>query len=337
MPGQPRATSSGDDLRARIARRYERFARYGARGRSPVYARITAALAHDRFVLDRLAELPAPKQQPNLLLGAVRFLYGTPADPREFSRLVRSHWEEIAAVMAVRSTQTNEPARCATLLPLLAQLPPPLALLEVGASAGLCLLPDRYAYDYGDVFVAPANPPPTNPPVFACRVSPVTPLPDRNIDVVWRGGLDRRPVDLDNQEDVRWLEALVWPGEEYRLPLLRTALEIARTERPRLVAGDLRTKDLRALAAEAPSDATLVIYHTAVLAYVRDESERSSFAQAVNELGATWIANEGAERIPGIGEEVFGAPVRHDAFLLCVDGKPVAWTDSHGAWLEWHG
>ena len=52
---------------------------------------------------------------------------------------------EVEAVMLERRTQTNEPARCALLLPLLAALPQPLALLEVGASAGLCLLPDRYA------------------------------------------------------------------------------------------------------------------------------------------------------------------------------------------------
>ncbi len=38
-----------------------------------------------------------------------------------------------------KRTQTNEPGRCAVLLPLLAALPQPLALLEVGASAGLCL------------------------------------------------------------------------------------------------------------------------------------------------------------------------------------------------------
>ena len=46
--------------------------------------------------------------------------------------------------------QTNEAGRCAVLLPVLAALPQPLALLEVGASAGLCLYPDRYAYRYGD-------------------------------------------------------------------------------------------------------------------------------------------------------------------------------------------
>src|SRR5207248_8932571 len=112
-----------------------------------------SALSKDTFVLDRLAKMPKPKWQPNLLLGAVRHLYGTPAEPHEFRRLVREHWDEIAAVMSVHSTQTNEPARCATLLPVLGRLPQPLALLEVGAAAGLCLLPDRYAYDYGGVLI----------------------------------------------------------------------------------------------------------------------------------------------------------------------------------------
>ena len=55
--------------------------------------------------------------------------------------------ETLRAVMLARSTQTNEHGRCAALLPVLAGLPEPLALLEVGASAGLCLLPDFYAYD----------------------------------------------------------------------------------------------------------------------------------------------------------------------------------------------
>jgi hypothetical protein len=327
----------GEGVRTRIASRYQQFARYGAAGRSPLYARIAAALASDEFVLRRLAEMPEPKWQPNLLLGAVRYLYGTPEEPGDFGRLVREHWEEIAAVMSARSTQTNEPARCATLLPVLARLPQPLALLEVGAAAGLCLFPDRYGYDYGEGVIGPTAPAPgRRPPIFECRTSANAPIPGRNVDVAWRAGLDRRPVDLNDGDDVLWLEALVWPGEEYRLPRLRAAIEIAKAERPSVVPGDLRT-DLPALASQAPQHATLVVYHTAVLAYVPDPEERLAFARTVHDLGAIWIANEGADLIPGIGDEVFGGPVRHDAFLLCVGGEPVAWTDSHGTWLDWHG
>ena len=69
----------------------------------------------------------------------------------------------------------------------------------------------------------------------------------------------------------------MWPGEEYRIPLLRAAIEVARADPPRVVAGDLRT-DLPALAAEAPRDATLVVFHTAVLMYVRDAADREAFA-----------------------------------------------------------
>ena len=330
------ATAPESDVCSRIARRYRRFARFGAAGRSPVYERITKAVADDAQILDWLASMPEPKQQPNVLLGAVRFLYGTPEDPDEFISLVHERWEQIAAVMAVRSTQTNEPARCATLLPVLARLPQPLALLEVGASAGLCLLVDRYAYDYDGTVIEPSARSTVIPPRFHCHASTRMPLPGRNVEVAWRAGLDRRPLKLENDEDIRWLEALVWPGEEYRIPRLRAAIEVARAHPPRLVTGDLR-RDLKRLAAEAPPDATLIVYHTAVLAYVRGAEERAAFARSVADAGGVWLANEGIESIPGAPREPFGEPAREDAFLLCVDGEPVAWVDSHGTWIEWRG
>ncbi len=328
------ATAPEQEVRSRIATRYRRFARFGAAGRSPLYERIADAVAEDPEILGRLAAMPEPKQQPNILLGAVRFLYGTPEDPRDFIALAHERWREIAEVMTVRSTQTNEPARCATLLPALARLPQPLALLEVGASAGLCLLPDRYAYDYGGHVVEPGTPSTVVAPRFSCRATPGTPLPPRNVEVAWRAGLDRRPVNLADEQEVRWLEALVWPGEEYRLPRLRAAIEVARAHPPRLVVGDLR-RDLEALAAEAPREATLVVYHTAVLAYVRQRQERADFARTVENLGAVWVANEGIEHLPDAPSEPFGRPARHDAFLLCVARQPVAWVDSHGTWIEW--
>jgi hypothetical protein len=331
-----RSVTNELDVRGRIADRYRHFARFGAAGRSPVYERIANAVAEDVPILDWLAAMPEPKQQPNLLLGAVRFLYGTPEEPADFISLVHERRDRLAAVMRVRSTQTNEPARCATLLPVLAGLPQPLALLEVGTSAGLCLLVDRYAYAYGDAVIEPSASSGVTPPRFVCRASPRTPVPERNVEVAWRAGLDPRPLDLANDEDIRWLEALIWPGEEYRIPQLRAAIEVARAHPPRVVVGDLR-RDLKQLAAEAPQDATLVVYHTAVLAYIREAQERAAFARSVAEVGGVWVANEGIENIPGAPSEPFGEPARQDAFLLCVDGEPVAWTDSHGTWIEWRG
>jgi hypothetical protein len=349
-----------EDPRQRIARLYRWYAEVEAPDRSPLFAQVAAAVADDPGTLDFLAAMPLAKQQPNLLIGAVRYLYGTPPDAAGFLDLVRAHPDELAAVMAVRSTQTNEPARCATLLPALARLPQPLALLEVGASAGLCLLPDRYAFDYGrrritprsatsatsatpraaTPRVDPATPraatprvDPATPPTFPCRVDSATPLPEHHIEVVWRAGLDLHPVDLHDEAEVRWLEALVWPGQQDRLERLRAACDVARADPPRVVAGDLRS-DLPALAAQAPAGATLVVFHTAVLAYLPDAGDRVAFARTVADLGAVWIANERPRVIPGISDAALEPPFA-TAFLLSVDGVPTAWTDPHGASISW--
>lgn len=172
-------------MNEQLAAGWRRFADE-ARGRSELYVELALRVSADRELLALLARLPRPKQQPNLLLAAVRLLCGTPSGWEELRTCVLERRDEVLATIMSRRTQTNEPARCATLLPLLARLRPPLALLEVGASAGLCLLPDRYAYDYGDHRVEPAAPVGVEPPVFECRASPGTPLPARGVEVAWR-------------------------------------------------------------------------------------------------------------------------------------------------------
>jgi hypothetical protein len=251
-----------------LACTYARLAEHEAMGRSPLYVELARGVSGDPGLLSVLAGLPASKRQPNLLFSAVTHLCGVPEDWSQFHAWFVKRQQEVLELILARRTQTNEPARCATLLPILATLPQPLALLEVGASAGLCLLIDRYGYDYDGRYVPPVNPIP-GAPVFACRASPATPIPTRGVDVVWRAGLDLEPLDLGDPEDVTWLESLVWPGEGKRLEQLRAAVAVARVDPPRVVRGDLRY-DVRALAEQAPGDATLVIFHTAVLAYVPD-------------------------------------------------------------------
>ncbi|HEY1930683.1 MAG TPA: DUF2332 domain-containing protein [Acetobacteraceae bacterium] len=314
----------------RLAEQYRRFAELEARGRSPLYEVLAQGVAGDMVCLDFLATLPEAMQQPNLLFAALRHVCGTPRDWAEFRTQLAANAEAIRATMLARRTQTNEVGRCATLLPALAQLPQPLALIEVGASAGLCLLPDRYGYDYGTHRLAA---PTDAAPVLRCRAGSGTPLPAALPHVVWRAGLDLDPVDLSDAAQRAWLETLVWPEQTDRLQRLRAAMAVAQEDPPRVVRGDLRT-DLPALAHEAPADATLVVFHSAVLAYLPDGAARAAFARCVRDLGAVWISNEAPGVFPALRERLTGRG-SPGAFLLAVDGNPVAWTDAHGAWIDW--
>ena len=324
----------GNDETIPIAENYRRFAHLEARGRSTLYEQLAEAVAGDPEILRLLAALPAAKRQPNLLLGAVQFLYGTAPDYASFRRLVAQRWPDVRATMLARRTQTNEVGRCALLLPLMTAVPQPLALLEVGASAGLCLLVDAYRYDYGREIIGPS----TSPVLLRCELrGSGAPMPDGAPEVVWRAGIDLDPVDLRDDSAVRWLEALVWPGEGDRLCRLRAAIEVARQHPLRIVRRDLRT-GIDDIVAGAPSGATLVVFHSAVLAYVA-APDRDAFAASVARLGAVWIAGEGAAVLPAVerrvGDDELGE--HQGDFLLSRDGQPVAWADPHGSWLQWRG
>ena len=328
---------------SQIAARYRRFATTEAAGQAPLYEALALAVAASASACSFLAPLPVDRQQPNLFLAALRLAAGRVIAPEELEDLLTEKGADIAAVMQTRTTQTNEPARCATLLPALAQIQDqtqrPIALIEVGASAGLCLLPDAYGYDWGHATL-PAPPsglsPPVSPvpyaPVFACKTSANAPLPRQHPDIVWRAGLDLNPLDVNNPEDVAWLETLVWPGQETRLARLRAAISVAQAAPPRLCAGDL-TRDLAPLMAEAPQGATLVVFHTAVLTYVQNQAARDRFAQDMLNSQAVWLSNEGLRVFPQYaGPET---PRHADKFLLLRNGQPLARTGPHGQSLDW--
>jgi hypothetical protein len=308
-------------------RRYRSMAERQLRGISPTYERLCLGVAEDAAVIDQLDTLPPPNRQPNLLLAAVRFLGGPVDSYAEFRTFLFDHWAELSATMLTRRTQTNEPRRCAALLPVLAALPQPLALLEVGTAAGLCLYPDRYAYRYCDRGVLG-----TSELVFDCRVTGPAPLPDTLPQVTWRTGLDLNPLDVHNDDDVRWLESLVWPEQSDRFEILRRAVEIARVDSAPLHRGDLTT-ELLAVAGPAPSEATLVVFHSAVLSYL-DMDQRAQFRAELTELAeqrpVVWLSNEGPRVVVDV--PIPEGPV---PFVVARDGVALAYSDPHGGSLDW--
>jgi len=319
------ALAGGDPVTA-VVETYRMFARRQARGRSAAYESLAESVADDAALAGFIASLPPRKRQPQLLFAAARYLLGVPPGIGQLRELVSQSRAELAEVILTRRTQTNEPARCATLLPALAQLPQPLALIEAGASAGLTLLFDRYSYDYAGHRLAGSDP---HAPTLRCEPRGAVPLPARIPAIIWRAGLDLNPLDVTSDDDVRWLSCLVWPGEGDRAQRLAAAIASARSDPPTVHRGDLLT-DLPALAAQAPAGATLVIYHSSVLYQVAPD-KREQFASTAPSLGASWLSNETPGVVPGTA-----APASDDQMcVLACDGHALAFADSHGTWLQW--
>ncbi|MEO3875668.1 DUF2332 domain-containing protein [Nonomuraea sp. B12E4] len=311
------------------AEEYRRWAGREALGSSPLYERLALGVAGDGELIDFLSGLPPAKRQPNLLFAATRLVAGTPADYPQFRRSVLDHREAVAATMLSHRTQTNEPARCAALYPVLASLPQPLALLEVGASAGLCLLPDRYGYDYDGTPAGAVD----SPLRLRCRTEGDSRFAGPGaISVVWRAGIDLNPLDVTHPDDVRWLRTLVWPEQRERLERLDAAIALARQDPPRIVRGDLNAR-LGEVAAQATPGATLVVYHTAVLGYLPEEG-RAAFAEQVGRLGCQWISQEEAGVFPEVSARLRDEPAEA-GYVLALNGEPVAFTALHGGRVRW--
>ena len=330
---------------------YRRFALIETRGYSPTYDEWCLGISEDPPLLLMLDTLPTEKRQPNLLLGAARFHGAKPGPYTVFRTFLLEHWARVRETMLNRSTQTNEAGRCAVLLPLLARIADdentPLALIEVGASAGLCLYPDRYGYSYdgGPVLSASGALGAGGLPdalVMECATTGNPPLPASLPPISFRAGVDLNPLDVANDDDIAWLEALVWPEHVRRRDRLRAAVEVAHREPPLLVRGDLAA-DLEGLVNRAPVNSAVVVFHSAVLGYV-DQPGREAFQDTMRRLTADrsrpvhWLSNEGYGVLPGVEGAMPRAAEEVDRlFVLAHNGRPVARTGGHGQTLDWLG
>jgi hypothetical protein len=324
-----------------------------AGGDSPLYAQVSEVVADSPELLALSAR--STERSPMVFLAAVHdellrdpghalaAYYPTvggegprPGLAEAFTAFCADRSERIAATLGTRTTQTNETARCGALLPAFAAVGDgrPLALIEVGASAGLNLPWDRYAYDYGGGRTAGA---PGSPLSISCELvgphlPPLDPPP-----VSWRVGLDLSPVDPSDPADARWLRACLWPDQLARHARLAAALAIAREHPVEVRRGDALS-DLPGLIAEAPQDALVCVFHTAVVAYFTPgqiEALRALLVAA--ERDVAWIAGEASGLLVEDRRPDGAGP--HFALAL---GPPDALVKRgrmghHGGWLEWLG
>ncbi|MHB1584746.1 MAG: DUF2332 domain-containing protein, partial [Acidimicrobiales bacterium] len=360
------------DGRLDLAAQFRSFSALAGRDGVPLYERIAAGVAEDRRLLSLAAVSPPEQRRPTLLLAAVHFLllggddhplaahYRTvaPAGPGgraprsgdpfdDFRDFCLSRRPALEALLGTRATQTNEVGRSAALVPGLAAAASALgvarlSLLELGASAGLNLLLDHYAYDYGGVAAGD----PSSPVVLHCELRhghPQLVLPELS----WRCGLDRQPVDPTDEPSARWLLACLWPDHLARFERLAAALELAAAvvPRPPIAPADM-VDDLAAVAATVPADAPLCVFHTWSAAYLTAERQRS-LAAAVAELArrrpVAWLFAEEPAEVPGLPVPPAPPEGRRGATALVLttfhDRTPrsrrLADLHPHGRWLRW--
>lgn len=336
-----------------LGERFLRFTREEC-GTSPLYAALSLRVAYASELLGLAAHGTAgPK--PNLFLAAVHYLLlsdsdhplaafyptvsGSPVpdgDPFPlFREFCLQHAEGIRRLMETRLVQTNEVARAALLLPAFNWLFARehgrlLGLVEAGASAGLLLLWDRYGYSYDGQMAGDA----TSPVRIPCEVRGQLPLPlhGENPVVASAVGVDLHPVDVSNPDDVLWLRALVWPDQPERMDRLRAALELARRQPPRVVAGDAVGLAPR-LVDEVAADAVPVVFHCHTLNQFPDEARRAfrrglmehSRRRRVYELSLEGTSTGGEPEMRCI--EYASGERRADTLLAVYH--------PHGRWIEW--
>ncbi|MBT2503875.1 DUF2332 domain-containing protein [Curtobacterium sp. ISL-83] len=317
---------------SRVVDFYRRFAVREASGQSRIYEAWASGVAEDPDVVALIAALPGMKQQPNLVFAAARFLGAPEGTYEAFRSWLLGHWDRVEPMVLSRATQTNEAGRCAVLLPVLSRLDGPLALIEVGAAAGLCLYPDRYSYRYGFDGQTATLDPEDGPSAVTipCEIDAES-VPRRLPEVVWRAGLDLNPIAPDDLESRAWLRTLVWPEHEDRRRRLEAALAIAAAEPPHLVAGDL-VDSIADLIAAAPRGVPVVVFHSAVLVYV-EQARRERFADFMRSLeDVTWISNEGERVLPRVAERLPGPA--GGRMVLAVNETPIAFVGPHGQSYE---
>jgi len=349
-----------DSALHQLAKAFEKAAHELYMPDCPLYAELSTSIAHDRDLL-ALAAYTRPGQAPTvLLLYIVHYLLlrgekqplaefyvsltehpKPPEDaPPVFADFCRKHRQEIKQLITTRLVQTNEVRRCTLLLPAIMLAikkagDAPLALVGLGASAGLILLFDKYGYDYGNgLRCGDLN----SSLQLSCTLRGflLPPIPTVMPKIASRIGIDLNPLDVRNQDDYLWLFAQIWPEHSFksRAQNMRVAVELVRESPPKMITGDIVTV-LPEVVTTIPEDQAICLLHSFSF-YELPDGVREKIISIITRCAAK-------RRILSVGLE-FGPhllTIAAELRLSCyqpngkVEIKKLAECHEHGEWMEW--
>ena len=332
--------------------------------RSPLYGAVCEGIAAAPDVIELLHAAPVAHRRPVQLLAALhhrvlddphhplRAHYpstgGTPGhDVVEVAlNTCRDDRTELQRIIATRGVQTNEVGRAPILMTSLRHLvgDDPIDLVDLGTSAGLTLLGDRYSSDLTDAtgvsHVSWGNAQPT----LVCGIRNehawnLEPAPT----IVGRGGLDPDPIRMDDADGLRWLDACVWPDQHDRRARLRAAITTATLTPPELHTGRL-PDDLATVADLVHNTSRPAITTSWALAYLTPEERRATLqtiTQIITERDAVAVMAESPEECPDIPwpDTVRGSRRTEVIGGYRTSGRSVMWAHlgtahPHGVWFH---
>jgi hypothetical protein len=335
----------------------ERYRAYAERiaDVSPSYAAWARSVDEDLVAL--LDELPATQRQPELLFAVARRLGADPTDAGSLRTLGREARPALVAALTSATVQANDPRRLAPVVPVLAALSAasdrPLGLLDVGAAAGLCSIPDRVTLDHRQrdhgqrdhragaagslvrVHTAVAGP----VVHLVAEVTGTPPAPNAApIRIGARVALDPNPIDPAAPGALERLVEAVPPDARDRTALMAEALRATLVEPPVRIRGRVPDDLDRALDA-LPDDCEPVVLTTGTLVYVPGAG-RQRLVDRLRERGVRWVALERTGILAGVAATLPADvdPADPDAFAtLSLDGRALAVSDAFGTRVRWFG
>ncbi|WP_109356435.1 DUF2332 domain-containing protein [Sphingorhabdus sp. EL138] len=233
--------------------------------------------------------------------------------------------------------QTNEAGRSSSyiagLLWLTDQgLPPRYELLEIGSSAGLNLMIDRYHYTLGGVSVGPEDASLSFMPDWEGAPPPDAPFTFESLR-----GCDIAPVDLADPAQARRLTAYIWPEHTVRFERMKTAIEMVNDRPPNLEGASADDWMIEQLARPQTAGVTRVLVHSIVWQYI-PKAGRDRIKQAMEEAGTRATAER---PLAWLSLEANRETYRHELIVRhWPDGsEPVKLGEAHahGAWVKWLG